>query len=122
MKFTGILLYILLAFSLDYNLKKEVPDISTNVEERSLVASPNPANNYLDVRISQSLVGIKDTTKKLLSIQVQVLNQKGILVYSSTKNRNQFSIFTGGLPEGNYNISCKIDTMLLQQNFVVKHS
>jgi hypothetical protein len=121
MKTIGTLLCILLIFSSSYSLKGGKLDDKTKINEQSLMISSNPVNNYLEVNIDRRLSNDKDTITNLSGFLVQVINQKGILVYSSTKNIYQFSIFTGGLPNGPYEISCQVGTMVLKRSFMVKH-
>jgi len=121
MKTTGALVCMLLTFSSSYCLNKQKPDDKTKTNEQSLMISSNPVNNYLEVNIDRRLRNDKDTITNLSGFLVQVINQKGILVYSSTKNKFQFSIFTGGLPDGQYEISCQVGSMVLKRSFIVKH-
>ena len=121
MKNMGALVCMLLTFSSSYSLNIQKPDDKTKTNEQSLMISSNPVNNYLEVNIDRRLRNDKDTITNLSGFLVQVINQKGILVYSSTKNKFQFSIFTGGLPDGQYEISCQVGSMVLKRSFMVKH-
>jgi len=121
MKNMGALVCMLLTFSSSYSLNIQKPDDKTKTNEQSLMISSNPVNNYMEVNIDRRLRNDKDTITNLSGFLVQVINQKGILVYSSTKNKFQFSIFTGGLPEGQYEISCQLGSLALKRSFMVKH-
>jgi hypothetical protein len=119
MKYIGIgILIVLLASGFTPLLKKEKPHLNGNPEEKSFIIMPNPANNYLDVKINYNS---PDTGKRSVASFVKVFNSQGVMVYSATKEAKQFSIFTGGLPEGEYKITCKVDTSMFKQNFLVKH-
>ena len=121
MKTMGALVCMLLTFSSSYSLNIQKLDDKTKTNEQSLMISSNPVNNYMEVNIDRRLRNDKDTITNLSGFLVQVINQKGILVYSSTKNKFQFSIFTGGLPDGQYEISCQVGSMVLKRSFIVKH-
>jgi hypothetical protein len=82
--------------------------------------SSDPVNNFLDFKIKSEFLQ-KDSLKTSLKIEVKILNQKGILVFSATKSISEFTIFTGGLPEGAYTILCKVCNTQSQKNFAVKH-
>jgi hypothetical protein len=96
-------------------------NINDSKKEQVLVISSDPVNTFLDIKIKSSLLFQEDSLKNPLKVEVKIFNQKGIIVYSATKSVSDFDIFTGGLPEGNYTISCKICNRQLQRDFVVKH-
>jgi len=121
MKLFGSVLIVLMTLNLPNHSKKEPPYSYKKVDEQSIFLMPDPADRYLEVRIVINWISKNDSLKRSRNIQVQVVNMKGIMVYSSTKNVNEFSIFTGGLPEGKYSITCQIDTVLFKRNFGVKH-
>ena len=121
MKATVLLgLVILMTLNSSFSFKKGTPEDKAKANEKTFSVLPNPVNNFLEVKMNQSLISEKDTSQKLV-IQVLITNQKGIMVYSSTKSVYQFSIFTGGLPGGEYEITCKVNEMVSKQNFTVKH-
>lgn len=109
-----------LLIGLSVNSKAELPNTSKNNGGELVITSSNPVNNYLDVIINKEEVD-KDTSVKS-GIGVQIVNHEGTLVFSSTKSVNQFSIYTGGLPEGEYELSCKLGSTVLKRKFAVKHS
>ncbi len=88
--------------------------------DQVFVLSSDPVNDFLDIKIKSVLLQ-DDSLKAPLKIEVKILNQKGIIVFSATKSASEFTIFTGGLPEGAYTILCKIASTQSQKNFAVKH-
>ena len=58
----------------------------TSGEVQLFKISPNPVSNYLEVKLNQGSLVQKDSAiNKPLAIQVLILDQKGMMVYSSTK-------------------------------------
>ena len=104
--------------ALSVNSSKDDPG---KTEDQTLVMSPSPVNKFLDVKIRGELLIKGSADKASLKYEVKILNQKGMMVFSTTKTLDQFSIFTGGLPEGEYNFVCKVDTLQIQKSFSVKH-
>jgi hypothetical protein len=121
MKIKTVLFCIILAFESVHCIKTEAQSSRTRIDDVSFLISPDPVNNYLDVKIDVNRNAITGTPKEEFSAYFQIINPRGALVYTATKHVGKFSIFTGGLPEGEYRISCRVDTMLLQRNFAVKH-
>lgn len=117
MKYLCIIILAIVTSSFT-SLHKEKPHSSGNPDEQLFIILPNPANNYLEVKINYSSA---DTGKNVISSFVKVFNSQGVMVFSATKEAKQFSIFTGGLPEGEYKITCRVDTSTFKQTFQVKH-
>ena|SRR6266542_986895 len=115
-------LIFLLIMSISVSLKGELLDTGKKTGEELVIVSPSPVNKYLDVVINQQMLINKDSIANLTGIAVHIINHEGMLVFSSTKNVYQFSIFTGGLPEGEYEISCHLLTTIVKRKFTVKHS
>lgn len=115
-------LIFLLIMSISVSLKGELLDTGKKTGDELVIVSPSPVNKYLEVVINQQLLINKDSSTKITGIGVQIINQERMLVFSSTKNVYQFSIFTGGLPEGEYEISCQLLTTVVKRKFTVKHS
>lgn len=117
MKYIGIIIITLVACAFT-SLNKEKNHFNGDPDEQAFTILPNPANNYLEVKINCSS---SEEGKKVAPSLVKVFNSQGVMVYSGTKEAKQFSIFTGGLPEGEYKITCRVDTSTFKQNFQVKH-
>jgi hypothetical protein len=104
--------------ALSNNSSKDDPG---KTEDQTMVMSPNPVNKFLEIKIKSELLIKAGASKDGLKYEVRILNQKGMMVFSTTKNIDQFSIFTGGLPEGEYDFVCKVDTLQIKKSFSVKH-
>ena len=114
-----VLILLVCYVSFGFSLK---PDNLPKSSEQVLITTPNPINNHLEVRFNQDSVAQWDSFKgKPIDIQVQIVNSAGMLVYSSTKNVSQFSVFTGGLLNGEYQILCKVGVVVYRRSFQVKH-
>lgn len=115
-------LFIILITSIPVSLRGELLDTGKKTGDELVSISPSTANNYLDVIVNQQMLMNKDSSSKLAEIAVQIVNNEGMPVFSSTKSVNQFSIFTGGLPEGEYELSCQLGTTVVKRRFAVKHT
>lgn len=113
-----ILMCFLLYLPLNVIISKDPNSRNSATNDQALFAGPNPANNFLDVKIKPEL--ITSDTEGLI-YEVKVFNQKGAVVFSATKQAKEFSIFTGGLPDGTYKVACKIDTIQVTKEFSVRH-
>lgn len=80
--------------------------------------SPTPATSFIKVNINKTPL---TTDGANTSFNVTILNSSNIMVYSATKNENQFSIYIGGLPNGTYKLLLKSNASDIEKSFEVKH-
>lgn len=109
--------FLMLGTFADFESRAYNPEEKVS-KEQILELSPNPANNFLDIKINTQIIG---HNANVVRCEVKVLNKAGILVFSSVKQTYQFNIFTGGWPDGDYLFQCKLDTVQVQKEFTVKH-
>lgn len=114
MKLAFIVLSIFLSA---YSVKD--PDKKNMEKSDVLVFESVPANNFLDIQINEKI--FTSASKKSPKYDIKVLNVRGTVVYSSVKEVSKFSIFTGGLVDGNYVLTLKVDSVQYQKDFSVKH-
>jgi hypothetical protein len=89
-------------------------------DNKPLVIKSSPASNFIEVNLKDDYIPVLHSDS-LYQINIRIINQKGIGVYSGVKTSCPFKVYVGGLPDGQYLLTLKVKQLEASDTFDVRH-